>query len=189
MSRNQATGRWRTKLAVYVSSAVAAGLATGFALGSVGSMLPATFRIAIGTLLSLLAIGVAAVGLAGHRLPLLQFDRETPQRWMHLGPVNWALRNGAALGFGASTRLGFASWYVIPATAFLFADPVLGALIYALYAASRAGSAGVLIWANRGRPGFDDRALRLVGSSANVRSFADAHLLAFGLTAFVMVGL
>lgn len=50
--------------------------------------------------------------------------------------------NGATLGVGASTRIGFWLWYVVPFAALLFGNPLLGAMIYGTYATVR----GMAVW-------------------------------------------
>jgi hypothetical protein len=66
---------------------------------------------------------------------------------MHRGPLGWATRNGLALGIGATSRIGFWLWYVMPVTALLSASPLAGAAIYGLYGALRAGGVWVLLLA------------------------------------------
>jgi hypothetical protein len=118
------------------------GLAAGATLGALGNLLPGSARGAVASLLALLAIGIGVYELAGQRLPVMQCDRETPQRWIHQGPLGWAIRNGGALGCGAFTRLGFWLWYAVPTGAFLLANPFLSASLYGTYGIAR----GLSVW-------------------------------------------
>ena len=125
----------------------------GGLLGYAGS----TFS-SIGRVTGLLALGAIAVGGLEHlgiRLPLLQRDREAPQRWVHKGPVKWAILNGAALGMGWPTRIGFWAWYVVPASAFASSRPLAGATVYGAYALSRTLAAPALLSASRRVPQWD----------------------------------
>lgn len=91
----------------YALAATIAAAAMGAVLGAIGSNLPLELRIVAATLAALAAILVGGLELAGRSVPVLQFNRETPQRWVHSGPVKWAIRNGASLGLGFTSRLGF----------------------------------------------------------------------------------
>lgn len=106
---------------------------------------------AIGTALSLLgvALGPAADGIvciaalvglgyfALSRTTPWQFDRETPIAWLHHEDSRTALYNGAALGSGFSTRIGFWLWYILPIAALLSGRIVLGATVFFVYGISR----------------------------------------------------
>src|SRR5918995_199482 len=116
----------------------AAGLVTGAVLGALGSLLPLDFRLAAGSILAVVAIAVGGLEFFGRRVQLPQFDCETPQRWVHRGPLRWATQNGLTLGFGATSRIGFWLWYVVPLGAVLLGDPRLGATIYGTYGLVRA---------------------------------------------------
>lgn len=167
---------------------MAAGALTGAALGALGSAFDVTVRIGLGTALAVVAIALGSVELAGRRIRPLQCDRETPQRWVHLGPIRWALRNGAALGFGAGTRLGFSLWYVVPLGSLLFGDVALGAAIYGAYGATRAVLAWAMLRAGTGR-NFEDVSDWLFLHAATARMVAAAQLLALGAATIVAVGI
>lgn len=130
--------------------------------------------------------GLAVANLAGWlEKPPLQCDRETPQRWVRQGAVPWAVKNGAALGFGGFTRLGFALWYAIPAGAVLLGSPAAGAVLWGLYGLLRASGA-LAIWLVQARSSFD--VLWLGEQRRRAEVLTGAYLLILGLAAFVLVG-
>lgn len=49
-----------------------------------------------------------------------------------------ALFNGATLGIGGTTRIGYCLWYVVPLAAFLSGSPYFGAISFGLYGFARA---------------------------------------------------
>lgn len=135
--RNQAGRSWKIKLALYVIAGTASGAAAG-ALVSVPLWVAADPPPAwLMTSAAFFGCVLAIIGLTGRRVPLLQYDVATPQAWLHQGPVRWALKNGAALGFGASSRIGFALWYVVPVFAFFEGNPGAGAAVWGAYGLSR----------------------------------------------------
>lgn len=157
-------GRYlRPALAFSLSGAVVGAIA-GAALGAAAMMAPAL--VAVGWLgLALLGLGLM-VELLGYPLPLLNRDAETPRRWVEDGWFAWAIKNGAALGFGATTRLGFPVWYAIPMVCLVGASPFTGALIWGLYGGLRAAvSVAGGIWApatgRLGGRGYAERTLGL----------------------------
>ena len=145
MYRNQAGSSWVSKAIVYTLTAGLAGLTAGALLGTVGHLLPLDLRLAVGSVLAVVAIILGVLELFGRRINPPQFDCETPQRWVHKGPLRWASRNGLALGFGATSRIGFLLWYVIPVGALLFGRPILGATIYATYGLMRGLAAPMIL--------------------------------------------
>lgn len=64
---------------------------------------------------------------------------------MHKGPLRWATRNGLALGFGATSRIGFLLWYVVPLGALLSGSPAFGAAIYGTYGLVRGVAAPLIL--------------------------------------------
>lgn len=123
--------------------------------------------------------------LSGHARRPLQCDRETPKEWVWRGPVVWPLLNGAALGFGATTRLGFWLWYAIPGGAFLMGDPTVGAAIWGAYGFTRTSSAVVLWYGHAFRSDSDKERWiqRIAGTATTV-------LMTFlGLSVFLLMGL
>jgi hypothetical protein len=185
--RNQAGRSWISKAVVYSLSSALAGLVTGAVLGAVGSLLPLDLRLAAGSILAVAAIAVGGLELLGRRVQPLQFDCETPQRWVHKGPLRWATRNGLTLGFGATSRIGFWLWYVIPLGAFLVGDPVVGAGIYGTYGLVRALGATVtvlgMIWLST------DISDWLIEEYGAARVLAAGQLVVLGVATAIVVGL
>jgi hypothetical protein len=145
-------------------------------------------RIAIACLLALVAVAIAIVELNGHTINPPQCDRETPQFWVHHGPVRWALENGLALGCGALNRIGFWLWYAIPAGAFLVANPLLGGLIYGTYGVSRGISVWLIMY-GLARWRHDDWAQWLLGQKDMARTILSLQLLLIGVTVSIVIGL
>lgn len=143
----------------------------------------------MGTALAIAGAGVGVAGLRGRALRPLQCNRETPQRWVHEGRLHWALKNGAALGVGAGTRLGFALWYVIPSGALLSGSAVASAALYGLYGLTRATGAGA-IWLAASRKGdFDPLLDWLSAHQHRARTITSAYLAVAGAATFVIIGL
>lgn len=192
MFRNQAGANWIQKAVLFTIASSAAGLATGALLGLVGSAVPFNVRLAVATLLATAAALLGASELLGRAPPLPQCSRETPQKWVHAGPLRWAAVNGLALGNGCGSRLGFWSWYAIPAASLLAGSLVLGALIYGAYGLSRGAAVwGILAWSlvDKGRTTFDQTAIWLLEQYPLARRLSGLQLLVLGLLTFVFVGL
>ena len=146
MYRNQGGERsWIGKAVVYPVSSALAGLTAGTLLGAAGNLLPLDLRLAAGSVLAVAAVAAGAFELFGRRIRPPQLDCETPQRWMHNGPLWWAIQNGVALGLGATSRIGFLLWYVVPIGALLSGSPALGAAIYGTYGLVRGAAAPVIL--------------------------------------------
>jgi hypothetical protein len=176
-------------LIAYVVTGTIVGVSAGALAGAAGSLLTADARSALGALFALAATGLGLTELTGHRVALVQIDRETPYAWLEAGPIRWAIRNGANLGFGGLTRLGFWLWFVIPLGALLGGRPLIGALGWGAYAFVRTASAGwLLLLVDRRRldPEKGDALLREVGRAGVATS---AQLLAVGLSALLAIGL
>ncbi len=187
MYRNGAGRGWISKAIVYALSSACAGLLTGAFLGIVGSLLPLDFRLAVGSVLAAAAAVVASLELFGRRVQLPQFDCETPQRWVHKGPLRWATRNGLTLGFGATSRIGFWLWYVIPLGALLIGGPVLGAVVYGTYGLLRAlGAVFILLGTLSLKFDVSDWLMKRYGAA---RALAAGQLLFLGVTSAIVVGL
>lgn len=187
MYRNQAGRSWISKAVVYSLSSALAGLVTGAVLGAVGSLLPLDLRLAAGSILAVVAIAVGGLEFFGRRVQPLQFDFETPQRWMHKGPLRWAARNGLALGFGATSRIGFWLWYVVPLGSFLVGDAGLGAIVYGTYALTRSlGAVFILLGILRYKTDVSDW---LMGRYSDARTLAAGQLVFLGVATVIVVGL
>lgn len=176
------------KLAVYVLAGTVAAALAGAILGALGGLLTGEARALLASVAALIAVALGFAGVLHVRVPLLQIDRETPYGWLQGSPTSWALRNGAAIGFGAGTRLGVWLWYLIPLGALLSGSPVIGAMGYGAYGLARTGGAGLLLLVQERRQGVSVW-LRVLRQSARARRLADAQLLLVGVSALLIVGL
>lgn len=150
--RNQNNRSWRSKGVVFGVAGVTAGIACGGVLGWLGGwLLAADERLGLAVIAASVAVVLGVVELAGRRVPLPQWNRETPQEWMDRGAFAGALLNGAALGSGFATRIGFWLWYAVPVAALLSGSVSLGAALYGTYAAVRIGVTLLLLVSNRWR--------------------------------------
>jgi hypothetical protein len=175
----------RTRILAYVIGGLVAGLAAGAILGLLGSAFSDAIRAAAAVVLALVVIIVGTVELTGLRVPMIQVDRETPFNWRHAGPIGWALRQGAAIGFGARTRLGFWLWYVIPIGAFISASPLLGAVGYGLYAFTRTVSVTGIVSLQNLR---DMSGVRIMEFKSDARVITNVQLIIIGLATLVVAG-
>lgn len=191
--RNQAGLGWRTKAVGYALASLIVATGLGGFLGAVGSTIRWDIRLAVAVVGAFLAIGVGSAELAGRSVRLPQLHRETPQGWLALGALRWSILNGAALGCGFASRVGFASWYVVPLSALLGGDPVLGAAIYGTYGGVR----GIAPWfylaigdalALRLRWRLDEIGVWLLQRHAHARTVGGIHLLATGVALTILLG-
>jgi hypothetical protein len=173
---------------VYVAACTLGGTATGALLGALGGVLPANVRAATATALALLAIGAGLAALSGRHIgPPLQCDRETPRDWVDRGRVAWAVRNGLALGFGGSTRIGFAAWYAIGLGALLTGSWLGGAIIYGVYGLTRGAGAWVAMAAIK-RTSADRVGLFMMKRYQTSIELTTAQMLMLGVAVLVAVG-
>src|SRR5690348_12029624 len=100
---------WQTLTMSVVSSALA-GAAVGAIVGTIGHKLAESTVAAAITVLGILLATAALT----RRARIVQYDRETPQALLSAGPTLWSLANGALLGLGFVSRLGFWTWYLVP---------------------------------------------------------------------------
>jgi hypothetical protein len=136
-------------IAVYTASATAAGAATGATLGLLGSAIDARVDLVL-VVLTPLVMRVGWREATGRPAFLVQFNRETRRGWIDEGATSWAVKNGAALGSGFATRIGFSAWYWLPVALFAVNRSVLGgALAFAAYAAPRSALVAALVWPAR----------------------------------------
>lgn len=189
MFRNQGGSNWIIKATAFGIATSAAGAMTGWLLGYAGALMHVDDRLAIASVLSLLAIGVGSTEALGLKLAIPQCDRETPQGWVHLGPIPWAVLNGAALGCGATSRLGFWAWYLIPAGALLLGDPIGSAVAYTAYGLARGSIPSVLLWCNgrRRRPDFGDIAVWLIRRYPIARRVSAVQVLTAGFLGLLLI--
>ena len=163
--RNQGGSSWKRKSFYPFVGAVSAGAAVGGVIGALAGTFPLEARLAVVSTLAGAILLMGLLELFGKRFRLLAGKRETPQSWLYLGPRRWALRNGAALGLGLASRVGFSLWYVVPLTSFLLGSAFLGAIAFGLYAAARSGTIiGLAALVSRGTFGeYTDRLLSWSG--------------------------
>lgn len=128
-----------------------------------GHLIGQTATALISTLTALALIALWVSGLALGRRVVPQIDRETSQRLLDRRPVVWATLNGALLGVGFTSRIGFVIWYVVPIAAFASREPLAGSLIFGSYGMARLSTVGaVALWV-RAKPqsGVIDRLIYL----------------------------
>lgn len=192
MHRNQFGRPWWLKASLFAAASAFAGGSAGWLLALVGSLLAADARSATAAALAVVGVAVGIAELLGRRVPVLQCGMETPQRWIHTGPLRWALRNGLSLGCGAMSRIGFWSWFLIPFSAFLVGDVVIGVLVYGVYGLARGACGGALTFVAKvgERRGLtsDDIAVALLGRVTLARRVSGALLLTASAGAVVAVG-
>jgi hypothetical protein len=115
---------------------VAAGTATAAILGAGLGLVGAAFGpVPLAVVVSVAACALVA-GVVSSERPW-QIDRETPGKWLEYHDWRTVALNGAALGAGFTTRIGYWAWYVLPLAAFALAKPQYGAVILATYAFTR----------------------------------------------------
>lgn len=175
--------------ALFALSASVTGVFVGTVLGFIGSRLPDSIRLAASSVLGIVAVGIAITELSGHRVRPIQCNRETPKNWVTAGPLRWAIRNGSALGCGATTRIGYWLWYVIPVSSLLIGDEPSGAALYGLYGASRGLALWVMLFGLPFRIQDQDSGLWLIQHQDVARLIAASQLLINGLVVTVIVGL
>lgn len=182
------------KAVMFAIAALVGGLVAGAVLGAIGGMIAPTGRVAIASVFAPVAILAATLDLIGRRLRVLQRDRETPQPWLGSGALSWAFRNGLVLGFGATSRIGFWLWYVVPVSSLLIGEPLLGAAIYGIYGLVRGLAAwwlivvGHVLRARRGTM-FNEISEWLIRRRPAATVVAAGQLLIVGITFAIAVGL
>jgi sulfite exporter TauE/SafE len=140
-------GRPASSLLAYAVASVAGSAAVGIALGLVGLLFgrvighsSASSRaplVAVIASLIGIAYGLADAGLIG--LPRPQLRRQVPRGWSaRYPPAVTGLLYGARLGVGLTTYIPSGAFYVLTVTAFLGADPVVGALVLGAFGFGRA---------------------------------------------------
>lgn len=188
--RNQAGSSWIAKAVVFALAATFAGALAGWLLGLAGNALSFDARVAVASVLGIVAVGIGAMELGPRPPRVLQWDAETPQRWMNAGALRWASLNGSALGTGATSRIGFWLWYAIPIGAFLLGNPVWGALIYGIYGFVRGWSVwAFLLLPRRLGMGGDAFGLWLVTHGELSRAVVATQLVIVGLVVVIAVGI
>lgn len=180
VDRSVETYDWRRTALTFTLAAAVSAMFAGAILGLIGASIPDAVRHQSATGLALIGVAIAMVELVRRRpVWLPQRSRETPKRWLGRGPVSWALLNGAALGVGATSRIEFWLWYVVPLSALLSGSIVFGAAVYGVYGLARAsGVWAILLAPETRRRGLDVVALRLVRLIPEARLVARVQFLA-----------
>lgn len=146
-------------------------------------------RIGSASLFAVVAVVVGVMDLSGRGLGLLQYNRETPRRWLYGRPLRWAMFNGAMLGAGFTSRIGFWLWYVVPISALLSGTPPIGAFIYGCYGLVRGWSVWLQLVGMMRQGADDDLSLRLMRLYPRVRSWTAATLFVAGVVSSIVLGL
>jgi hypothetical protein len=133
---------WRVTGALFTVSAAASGAAVGAVLGFLGGQLSLGLRAYIGVVIAVIALAVGTLSVAGVRVPVPQWNRQTPQRWLGYGAIRWSVLNGVALGAGFLSRIEFLAWYAVPIASFCFGQTASGIVIFGSYGLAR----GALVW-------------------------------------------
>lgn len=143
---------------------LAAGAAGSFT-GAAGSAVPADIRVGLAT------AGAVALAVLPHirSLRVPQFDRETAQSLLGLGPRRWGLMNGTLLGLGFTNRLGTWCWFAVPYFAFVIGSSWAGAVLWGGYALTRLVIAVALAVVMKVRPGEESMG-RLSASVLRLRA-------------------
>jgi heme exporter protein D len=149
--RGQADANRYVKQLLYTLGGTLGGAAAGLLFAALGVLVGDDPRTAIASAAIAVAAMLGVWEAAGRRARLLQLDQETPQRWMHFGPIRWPLANGAALGFAVTSRLGFPLWYVLPILSFASGTLWFGPLLWSVYGASRTSLAWLVLRVMRQR--------------------------------------
>jgi hypothetical protein len=173
------------KAVVYALSATTSAVVFGALLGLVGSILPLGVRVGLGSLFAVGAVIIGFTHFSGWRLRVAQCDRETPHRWLYGSPFRWALWNGAALGVGVTSRIGFWLWYVIPIAATSSGSPMIGALIYGSFGFVRGWAVWMVLIAFMR---LDDPAVWLIQRYQRARLLTAGILVMTGLAATIVLG-
>lgn len=148
--RSSVTGSRRNIVLAWLLLAAAAG-ATGGAQGVGLYFVAAALDISRDTwwAAALLLVFVILGAIVGR--PPIQIDRETPRAWLRYRDWRTAALNGAALGSGAVTRIGFLSYFVAFGAAFLAGGAVAAIAVGAVYGLTRILLTAVLQPSRRNR--------------------------------------
>lgn len=192
--RNQAGRNWPSKAIVYVVASLVSGVSIGALLGAVGGSLPDETRLAFMTAAGVAACAIGLFDALVRRVRVPELSRETSHQWMEYGAWRGAAMNGAALGAGFTTRIGFWLWYAVPIGAFLSGALWLGAILYGVYAVVRGGSVWLLIAVSalaRRRYGldFDEIAEAIMARRRSVRLVASMQLALLGVISLTAVSI
>jgi hypothetical protein len=163
-----------------------AGALEGAGLAWFGALFPTGSRAALASLLAVVGLAVGTASMLGRRIRLLQINHETSQRLMGLGPYWWASINGAALGAGGFSRIGFALWYVLPVGALVSAEPPVGIALLGTYGLVRTAAVAIFLV---GESNDVDLAQRFLEHRPAATDATAAFLIVISLMTAVGIGL
>lgn len=127
-----------TTLGVFTMAATLSAASVGLLLGLVASRLPESGSSQFGVvLLGGYVFVVGGLEVLGRRPFILQRNRETPRAWSDNRRITWALKSGALLGLGFSTRIGFGLWYAMVLTILVTRSIGAGMFGFGLYGLAR----------------------------------------------------
>jgi hypothetical protein len=157
-SNGASWGSLRRVAALFAVAASTSGATTGAAVAAATHALPEPVRRGV---VLVLAGGAATTLLADRGIGRLPFERfrETPRRWVDESAVAWAVKTGAVLGAGVSTRLGFPLAYVGPLTVAYCGSTWIGVFLWGLYGSCRASFSMVVARRALADPGRHARRL------------------------------
>jgi len=129
--------QWWKALIGFILGSVSASALVGGILGWIGQLqgLPMLWEV---VWLSIVALGLGLIELGVIHRPSPLIRRQTRQAWrLRFGPVGSALLWGIDLGLGLTTRVTFASYWLLVAACLVIADPAEAALLMAGYGLGR----------------------------------------------------
>lgn len=122
---------------------------------------------------------LGAFELWGKRLRLLQRDKETPVLWTMQGPVRYAVKTGSVIGIGASTRIGFTAWYLLPVGVLVLGKASYGALVWGGYGLARS-ALSIAVRAQNARSDIREVGARLLGRRAEATALSATIVVSSG---------
>lgn len=130
-------GKWWTAVGMYAAGTLICGFPVGALLGTAGSIVGlVSFGVPV-LLAACLLAGTAE--LLRLRIPRLPF-RQTRKEWRaSLGVMGSAFAWGADIGAGLTTRISFASVWVLVLAALFSGGPISGGVIWIAYGIGRIG--------------------------------------------------
>jgi hypothetical protein len=160
-----------------------AGATAGAMLGLAGGLVPDGWRTATAVTLGSIAIALGVCNAAGRLERAYDLlDRETPQSWLDGGAARWAVLNGATLGLGVTTRIGYWLWYAVPVICLLAGQPLPGALVYGLYGLVRTGLGPLALVSVLSRIGSGGFVARRTALRPGLLAVQGATLVALGVS-------
>lgn len=170
---------------VAVLSATTSGSIAGASLGAVGALISPSARAAVGVACCLMLLTATVA-----RREVVQINRETDQALLELGPTGWAVANGALLGLGFTSRIGFWLWWVLPLASVVLGSPRESSLVWGAYALCRTGvSFGLAMIMRREPSKTTNLTLRLLGSRPRARRLTNALLVPLLVLLIIRLGL